>query len=153
MGVRSGGGSYEFLIMDYGEDQERLLNFLNTEKPCGWDGNHFHGVHSWDIYHDDDYDSDDACCYSPEKLTKDFPGCVLFGWREQSDDCSCYPEYWNEIVVNGHSYCVSDVLVDGWLIGPIFCKRQDLMIDFYTTYTKEFELNEEGLSEEENCEE
>lgn len=143
MGVRSGGSSYEFLIMDYGDNKEALLDFLKDKKPCGWDGKHFSGYTSWDI-HGYDYSSDEECGYSPEHITKDFPGCVLFGWCEISNDFSCYPEYWNVIVVNGKRYTVSDRLVDGWCIGPIFCEESDLIIDFYATYTKEFELNGEG---------
>ena len=142
MGVHSGNNSYELLIMDYGQDKERLIEFLNTRKPCGWDGKHFHGYSCWDIrYPEEDYDSDEECKYSPEQLTKDFTGCVLFGYEEKYVDHFCYPEYWNVIVVNGNSYCVSDILVDGWLIGPIFSKDKDLTIDFYETYKKEFELN------------
>ena len=139
--------------MDYGKDKEKLLNFLNEKKPCKWDGSHLYGDNAWDIRDEEcNYDSDKECGYSPEQLTKDFPGCVLFGWRTNYVDHFCYPEYWNEIIVNGERYCVSDTLVDGWLIGPIFCKDRDLTIDFYATYKKEFELNEEGPSEEENCE-
>jgi hypothetical protein len=143
MGVRSGGSSYELLIKDYGDNEDALRNFLRDKKPCGWDGKHFSGYTSWDI-RGYDYNSDEECGYSPEQITKDFPGCVLFGWYECSNDFECYPNYWNVIIVNGKCYDVSGTLVDGWGIGPVFYKDSDLTIDFYATYKKEDELDGGG---------
>ena len=158
MGVRSGESSYEFLILDKGQDAVKLDKFLSETKVCGWDGKHFHGYTSWHIaYPDDDYDSDTD--YPIEQITIDFPGCVLFGWREVRDDFSCYPEYWNSLVVNGKSYRTSAWFCDGYLTGLQFLEdrdpnnpkgiQDDLVIDFYRTYEAQNEVEKRQCEEQE----
>ena len=145
MGPRSGGSEYEYLILDKGNDPDKLDKFLEEHKVCGWDGKHFHGEYSWHIaFPEDDYDSDKD--YSLGQLTKDFPGCVLFGWCCHHDDFSCYPECWNQIIVNGHSYMVSKEHVDGYGVGTVF--TDDLIIDFAATYKLEDEEEERAKLED-----